>query len=113
MNTSSFTEARPPISNNSAQARRGPQIARGGPSVKKAHYRHRPLLRACRERPSGRTTKKHDERARNKAEEGLTCIFLDNDLHFLDKDLVALVWSVLWDNVGASGEASLDLSSPL
>src|SRR6516165_3999829 len=87
MNTSSFTEARPPISNNSDQARRGPQIARGGPSVKKAHYRHRPLLRACRERPSGRTTKKHDERARNKAEEGLTCIFFGQRLAFFGQGL--------------------------
>jgi hypothetical protein len=70
VNTGSFTAARP---------------------LKKSHYRHRPLLRACRERPSGRTAKKHDERARNKAEDSLTCIFLDNDLHFLDNDLVALV----------------------
>src|SRR6516165_2438244 len=59
----------------------------GGPSVKKAHYRHRPLLRACRERPSGRTTKKHDERARNKAEEGLTCIFFGQRLAFFGQGL--------------------------
>ena len=39
--------------------------------------------------------------------------FLDNDLLFLDNDLVALVWSVLWNNVGASGETSLDLSRRL
>ena len=32
---------------------------------------------------------------------------------FLDNDLVALVWSVLWNNVGASGETSLDLSRRL
>jgi hypothetical protein len=31
---------------------------------------------------------------------------LDNDVHFLENAPVALVWFVLWDNVGASRERS-------